>query len=295
MDSITHTLFGVGLYHGIKKEDMSKKERYVLLFTCIGASQIPDIDVVSQLWDQNGQYQMWHRGITHSIFLAPVWALLFAGISRIVFGIRGNRPFLISLLAVFIHITSDLLNAWGTGYFEPFSSVRLTAGTVPIIDFVIWIIFALAFVVARLYPVYKRTRIFRIAWTLIALHVAVQSVQGYVLYEKYQDKYEQVALSARFLPWHFTVVGKGTHHVDLINDSLFSKAHLVERLDSSDSTDLAPLFAANPKAKTLYDWSPFVVVEDNSDRIGIYDPRFYRNGASFLAEYMEQKPGRDQP
>lgn len=78
MDTITHTLFGVGLYHAVKKSEETKKEKQALLFTAIVGSQIPDIDVISQLWDQEGMYQMWHRGITHSLLLAPVWALLLS-------------------------------------------------------------------------------------------------------------------------------------------------------------------------------------------------------------------------
>ena len=42
----------------------------------------------------------------------------------------------------------------------------------------------------------------------------------------------------------------------------------------------------NPKAKTLTRWSPFIVVVDNDKQLGIFDPRLYRNGKSFLFEYM---------
>ncbi|WP_328211125.1 hypothetical protein [Brevibacillus centrosporus] len=34
---------------------------------------------------------------------------------------------------------------------------------------------------------------------------------------------------------------------------------------------------------------PFVVVVDNEEALGIYDPRFYRNGESFLYEAIEKK------
>ncbi|WP_342665000.1 metal-dependent hydrolase [Shimazuella kribbensis] len=152
MDTITHTLFGLGIYNGMNKEEMSRKTKYALLFTTIGASQIPDIDVISQLWDTAGQYQMWHRGITHSIFLVPIWALLFSLINRFIFGIKGMLSFFAALISVFIHNTSDLFNAWGTGYLEPFSSVRITLGTIPIVDFVIWFIFLMTFIITKVYP-----------------------------------------------------------------------------------------------------------------------------------------------
>ncbi|WP_400243667.1 metal-dependent hydrolase [Niallia sp. JL1B1071] len=288
MDTITHTLFGVGIYQSVNKEKRSKKEKYALLLTSIGASQIPDIDVISQLWDTTGQYQMWHRGITHSIFLAPIWALFFYIINRFIFKIKGIQSYFIALLAVFIHNTSDLFNAWGTGYLEPFSTVRLTFGTVPIVDLVIWFIFLLAFVTSKIYPKVKTHLIFRIGWVLIVLHIAIQSVQGSILYKNYYEDYQELALSASFIPWHFTIIGKNDDTVDIINDSLLSKAEFVERITSSSKADLDLLFAENPAAATLYKWSPFVVVVDDNNRIGIYDPRFYRNGESFLGEYLDK-------
>ncbi|MCM3361110.1 MULTISPECIES: metal-dependent hydrolase [Bacillaceae] len=288
MDTITHTLFGVGIYQSVNKEQMSKKEKYALLLTSIGASQIPDIDFISQLWDTTGQYQLWHRGITHSVFLAPIWALLFYIINRYIFKIKGIQSFFIALLAVFIHNTSDVFNAWGTGYLEPFSTVRLTFGTIPIVDLVIWFIFLLAFVATKIYPKVKTHLLFRIGWILIVLHIALQSIQGSILYKYYQEDYQDLALSASFIPWHFTIVGKNGDTVDIINDSLLSNAEFVERITSSNNVDLDLLFAENPAAATLYQWSPFVVVVEDNNRIGIYDPRFYRNGESFLGEYLEK-------
>ncbi|MDU1847544.1 MAG: metal-dependent hydrolase [Niallia nealsonii] len=288
MDTITHTLFGVGIYQSVNKEKMNKQQKYALLITSIGASQIPDIDVISQLWDTTGQYQMWHRGITHSIFLAPLWALFFYIINRFVFKTKGIQSYFIALLAVFIHNTSDVFNAWGTGYLEPFSSVRLTFGTVPIVDLVIWFIFLLTFIGSKLYPKVKTHVLFRIGWVLIVLHIAIQSIQGSILYKNYKTDYQDLALSASFVPWHFTVIGKNDNTIDIINDSLLTKADFVERITSSNEADLNLLFAENPAAATLYKWSPFVVVVDDNNRIGIYDPRFYRNGDSFLGEYWDK-------
>ncbi|WP_312093088.1 metal-dependent hydrolase [Niallia sp.] len=288
MDTITHTLFGFGIYQSVNKEKMSKKEKYALLITSIGASQIPDIDVISQFWDTTGQYQMWHRGITHSIFLAPIWALLFYIINRFIFKIKGFQSYFIALLAVFIHNTSDVFNAWGTGYLEPFSAVRLTFGTVPIVDLVIWFIFLLSFVASKVYPKVQTYLLFRIGWILIVLHIAVQSIQGSILYKKYKLDYQELALSASFIPWHYTIIGKNDDTIDIINDSLLTKAEFVERITSNNEVDLDLLFAENPAAATLYQWSPFVVVVDEKKRIGIYDPRFYRNGESFLGEYLDK-------
>lgn len=291
MDTITHTLFGIGIYKAVNKDNFSQSEKRALLVTAIAGSQIPDIDVISQWWDTNGQYQMWHRGITHSIALVPVWAFLLSLLTFLLFRIKSLHLFLIAAMAVFIHDTSDVFNAWGTGYLEPFSNARLTLGTVSIVDFVIWFIFLAVFLLSKKRRAWKEHQLYRMAWILIVLHVVVQSIQGYVLYEQYKPHYDQVALSADFIPWNYTIIGKKGETVELISDSLVTKKRLKEKLRSNEEADLSQLFAQNPKAKTLVEWSPFVVIEQTDERIGVYDPRFYRNGQSFLFEYIE----RNQP
>ncbi|MDZ5470500.1 metal-dependent hydrolase [Bacillus sp. 31A1R] len=287
MDSITHTLFGLALYGAVDKRDMDKRTKTAFLVTAVGASQIPDIDVISRFWDNEGLYQMWHRGITHSIFSTPIWAFLFYFISKLFWKVTDLRLLLLGWIAVVIHNTSDLFNAWGTGYLEPFSNIRVTFGTIPIIDFVFWVIIIAAFILSRKNntrsPIY-----FRAAWAFIMLHILIQSTQGYILYQQYEDDYEQVALSADFIPWNYSVITKDNDTVKIFKDNLFQKKTEQYSLSSSEEADLETLFKEKPEAKTLYQWSPFVVIVDDDNKLGIYDPRFYRNGQSFLFEYIEK-------
>ncbi|MDO3679514.1 metal-dependent hydrolase [Paenibacillus ehimensis] len=292
MDTITHTLFGLTLYGAVDKRGMTREEKRALLFTTVAGSQIPDIDVISSWWDTAGRYQMWHRGLTHSVFLVPVWAALLAGLSRLLWKTRGWRLFLIGCLAVFIHDTSDLFNAWGTGYFEPISTMRITFGTIPIVDLVFWALMLAGWLRVRI----RRTdrdrsphRVYRFVWMLMALYVGVQSVQGYALYKQASGQYEQVALSADFVPGVFTVIGKQGGTVDLLKGSVWTGVKPVAKLQSQENADLDRLFAANPKAKTLYEWSPFVVIVDDETRLGLYDPRFYWGGQSFLFEFIKKQ------
>ena len=287
MDSITHTLFGLALYGAVDKNHMEKSQKRAYLLTAVGASQIPDIDVISQLWDSEGLYQMWHRGITHSIFLTPLWAAFFLLLSFLLFKVKDAKLYFLGWLAVVIHNTSDLFNAWGTGYLEPFSNIRITFGTIPIIDFVFWVILGTAFAASKFNKV-KSPSYFKLAWVFIALHMIVQSVQGWMLYNQYEDNYEQIALSAGFIPWTYTVIAKNDSEVNIFQDTLFTERKLQYELSSAEDADLNGLFAEKPEAKTLTEWSPFVVIVDDGDRLGVYDPRFYRNGQSFLFEYIDK-------
>lgn len=291
MDTITHTLFGLSLYGAFDKQRMDKNSRKAYLLTAVGASQIPDIDVISRFWDTEGLYQMWHRGITHSVFLTPVWALLFLLLSFLLFKVKDKKLFLLGWLAVFIHNTSDLFNAWGTGYLEPFSAMRVTFGTIPIVDIVFWIIMTAAYFFTKRNKS-KSPFYFKMAWAFMLLHVVIQSTQGYLIYKQYDEKYEQVALSAEFIPWTYSVITKKDDEVTIFTDTLFTEKTTQYVLQSKEAADLDKLFSERPEAKTLYEWSPFVVLVDDDERLGLYDPRFYRNGQSFLFEYIEKNTER---
>ncbi|TWT25430.1 metal-dependent hydrolase [Planomicrobium sp. CPCC 101110] len=287
MDTITHTLFGLTLYGTVDKRELDKNHKCAYLLTAVGASLIPDIDVVSRLWDTAGQYQMWHRGITHSIFLTPLWAALLFLICMVIFKTRDKRLFWLGWLAVVIHDTSDLFNAWGTGYLEPFLSTRITFGTIPIVDLVFWFIMGTAFVLSKRNK-QKSPHYFKMAWAFMSLHLIIQSVQGLLIYNQYDEKYDEVALSANFVPWTYSVITKQDDTVTIFQDNLFQEEKEQYVLASKEDADLDYLFSQRPEAKTLYEWSPFVVVVDDGKRLGLYDPRFYRDGQSFLFEYIER-------
>ncbi|MDE0563583.1 metal-dependent hydrolase [Exiguobacterium sp. B2(2022)] len=286
MDTITHTLFGLTLYGAADKRDLQQHEKRALFVTTLVGSQIPDSDVISRLWDTEGMYQMWHRGITHSIFLVPLFALLIYILVRLLFQVTDIRYFWWALLSVFIHNTSDLFNAWGTGYFEPISDVRITFGVIPIVDFVYWGIFLVAWLVARKQEVRYKT--YRYAWSALVLYVAIQSAQGAYLYQAYADEHDEVALSASFIPTQFTVITKTDENVSLYKDSIYQEATLLYNLTSDEQVSLEPLFEANQEARTLTKWSPFVVIVANEERLGVFDPRFYDGKSSFLYEYIER-------
>lgn len=283
MDSITHTLFGLCLYGAQKKEQMTKEKKRAFLFTSLVASQIPDIDIISQFWDTDGMYQMWHRGITHSVFLVPVWALLIHALCFLIWKEKDVRLFGLAMIGVAIHDGSDVLNAWGTGFLEPFSTKRLTVGVVPIVDFVVWGIMLAGYIVARK----KRKtahRVFAAVWIGIAIHFSLQAGQGLYLQNQVKSQYDKVTLAAEFVPYTYAIIGKKGSQIEISQASVIGGMHLMDTLHSKEDTDLTPLFKGNPAAKTLVSWSPFVVVFEDEKEMGVFDPRFYDGEASFLEE-----------
>jgi len=289
MDTITHALFGLTLYGVIDKRAFQPELKKSVLAAAIVGSQIPDIDVISSLTETGKiMSQMWHRGLTHSVFLAPVWALLIWWLCRMLFKSKDALIYKISLVAVLIHIGTDALNSWGTGLLEPFSSVRVSIGAIPIVDVVFWVAILAGWLCAFFIKRWPSHYMLRAAWAVMAIHILAQTAQVYAIHREMGAQFEEMAVSASFIPGQFQAFGKLQGKVEIFAVSLFSGVSHVETLPSDDDADLKLLFEKNPRAEVLYAWSPFVVVVNNEQVLGIYDPRFYRNGNSFLAEYIEK-------
>jgi inner membrane protein len=129
------------------------------------------------------EYLLSHRGVTHSLILLPLWALLYAWILAKILrepdrkdGTAGWRSLYgVTALALAVHIAGDLITSFGTMIFEPFSKWRAALGTTFIID--LWfsgiIVAGLAFS-----AVFFRSRIPAVAATVVLCgYVGFQYVQ----------------------------------------------------------------------------------------------------------------------
>lgn len=287
MDTLTHTFMGATLYGAVHKEEENRSFKFSLLFSSITASNIPDSDVISQLWDSEGLYQMWHRGVTHSFFMVPIWAIIISVVCWSIWRVDFRKLFPVTFFAVLLHVLFDALNTWGTGLFEPFSQVRFSYGVIPIVDFVIWGMMAAGVIIIKTTKL-KPYLVFQWVWVFIFAHVMAQAAQGYAVYESAKGAYHEHVISASFVPGKFNVIGKKDGIVEIAEASAWSTAQMKHQLHTEDHVDLDPLFTQNKKAETLYRWAPFVVIVDNAEEMAIYDPRFFRNGSSFLYESIKK-------
>lgn len=289
MDTITHTLMGLTLNGTIDKKELSKNLRNSLFFASICGSNIPDLDFLYQFTEKGRiMYQMWHRGLSHSLIMAPFWALLIYFVSMFIWKVKDKKIYIIAFLSVLTHIFFDSLNSWGTGLYEPFSLRRVSFGVISIVDFIILLIMLGGFILTKLKPKTPRHKVYQYVWLIIFFHVFSQFIQGQIILNEVKNSYDQYTLTADFIPGSFTVIGKKGEMVEIYQKSLWKGEKKIATLYSKENIDLEPLFKQNPKAKVLYDWAPFVVVVEEENRIGIYDPRFYRDGKSFLFEYIEK-------
>ena len=107
------------------------------------AGAMPDIDVFFSLHGDYFDQLLSHRGITHSLFFAPVVGPALAWLvwrveSRRRPGQRDRRRLgvwtLALTLAIFSHPLLDFLTPYGTQLLLPFSNARFAVSAMPIID-----------------------------------------------------------------------------------------------------------------------------------------------------------------
>lgn len=99
------------------------------------AGAFPDLDFLVWFFGIT-PYLNYHRGITHSFLLMPVWSLLLAGLFSLISRRRYHwRAFyLVCLISLCVHICGDVITSYGTMVFAPFSDYKLAVPTTFILD-----------------------------------------------------------------------------------------------------------------------------------------------------------------
>jgi len=117
------SIFGHGIV-GFTLATLAKDKRLKWLVICaIGSSILPDIDVLTFYSGVPYEHPLGHRGFTHSILFAIIWAALL----MIIFG--KERKFLWFLVIFFSTLSHGILDAMttggrGVGFLIPFNHQR---------------------------------------------------------------------------------------------------------------------------------------------------------------------------
>ncbi len=147
MDTITHgiagALIGKAVFRG---EDMfaaspMNRGRIITWSLMLGAI-FPDSDVIRDFLSSDKLLIVtWHRSLTHSLVLLPLWTLLLAGITRAFANWRKwEAPSFAALGAIYAvgilsHILLDLVTTFGTMIWSPLDWSRPAWDLVFIVDF----------------------------------------------------------------------------------------------------------------------------------------------------------------
>ncbi len=133
MDTVTHIALGACLGEVLAGKKLGKKA----LLWGAAAQVMPDLDVVCSLWMDPSSSVLAHRGFTHSFLFAILFSALFAWlVQRRWGGPSTSFNFWWTFLSVqlFVHLILDGFNAYGTGWFEPFSHLRVSFNTLFVMD-----------------------------------------------------------------------------------------------------------------------------------------------------------------
>lgn len=139
MDSLTHIVLGACIGEAVAGKKLGKKS---LLLGAM-AQSVPDIDFITTFFLSDSADIVAHRGITHSIIFAIIATFLLSWAARHVFK-KLNLPwklwFLLFGINILVHIFIDGFNAYGIGWFEPFSPTRYSFHILFVADpfFSIW-------------------------------------------------------------------------------------------------------------------------------------------------------------
>ncbi len=135
MDTLTHALSGalLGRASAPVAGVLPVRRRVVVALL---AAAFPDTDVAIALFTDPLTYINLHRGVTHSLVLLPLWALLLGGLFSLLWRDRRHwRSYAgVAALGLGIHILGDVITSYGTQVFAPVSDYKAAIPTTFIID-----------------------------------------------------------------------------------------------------------------------------------------------------------------
>jgi len=215
------------------------------------AAAFPDIDVVVG-WAGEMAYLRHHRGVTHSLLLAPLWAWLLAWTMSPWFAPTRAQPggwkslYVIALGAIVIHIAGDWITQFGTMLLAPLSDARFGLGAMFIIDLVFSGVLLAGLVGAAVWPRRRWPAVFGLAlacgWVALAWDARGDAIeQG----RRYAQRAGLTAVEVEAMPrpaspfnWTVAVFDGERYHVAHLNtrrtEPLVAMAddHLIRRFSA---------------------------------------------------------------
>ena len=122
MDTLTHGLIGAVAARSCCKSDRQKP--YWLIAAL--AAAFPDLDYLLFWIDPYQFITEWHRGLSHSLLMLPVWACLLSTVFFLM--MKRREPFAVLFaycsLGLLTHIAFDLITIYGVQLFAPLNNQR---------------------------------------------------------------------------------------------------------------------------------------------------------------------------
>ncbi len=152
MDSITHTIVGIGIAGTAIGLFPSLEGKIIEVgIVAIAASNLPDLDVVVKMISDE-YYLRIHRGLSHKIYFWFIESFILAGLLFNIISISFVSIFMISLVCIAVHVFLDVGNSYGTQvYKEKWYSWNLTHSVDPAVILLFLTAIALKFYVKGIF------------------------------------------------------------------------------------------------------------------------------------------------
>ncbi|MDX1375651.1 MAG: metal-dependent hydrolase [Burkholderiales bacterium] len=176
MDTLTHALSGALAARASAPASAPLRSVPRRVAAGFFACAAPDLDFVIGFVGPI-EFLQFHRGVTHSLVMLPLWALLLAWLlAKLLREPGGWRAlFGVCALALCVHIVGDVITSFGTMVFAPLSNWRASIGTTFIIDPWFTGVIVAGLLAAALF---RRTRLPAVAaGALLAGYIGLQWVQ----------------------------------------------------------------------------------------------------------------------
>ena len=200
MDNLTHSLTGAlaaklieTTFPALAEEPSEQRKKFWLL---VGSANFPDIDVALGLLGDPILAIQHHRGLTHSLLFAPIFALLPA----MFFFILGKRKnfkifWFYGLIGILVHIFFDLITPFGTQLFMPLSTARFSLDLMFIIDPFFTGILGLTLLLGKIFKPPRRSFLFGGVF-FAGLYLLLEVVNHHRAYQRIEAALQRDGIAA---------------------------------------------------------------------------------------------------
>jgi len=257
LDNLTHGITGVGIAY--MAQELVNAPQPGLVMTALIASQLPDLDVIIGSRNKTA-YLKHHRGSSHSLLLAPVFAFLTA------LGVKVFTPesnfwllFLVSFLSLGLHLFFDLLNAYGTKLLWPITNRRYAWDVLMIIDPLIIVLFSIGLIV---YIVGNEKGFLFSLYPFLALYILRMVKFRFKAKEYLLKVFRNYKNFSLFPPlwgwrrWNFIVQKGEVFYLGQV-DVYSGKVKVKEELCQEEECSLVLATKNNPEVKVFLDFARF--------------------------------------
>ncbi|MDZ7265936.1 MAG: metal-dependent hydrolase [candidate division KSB1 bacterium] len=281
MDNLTHSLTGA---LAAKAMEVTKPEFFAdpgfkrkAFWLLVVSANLPDLDVALGAFQDPIFAMQHHRGLTHSLVFAPVFALAPAALF---YFWKKLAPFqtawLLALLGTLLHIFFDVITAYGTQILAPLSSSRYALDWMFIIDPWFTGLLAAVLLLARLRPANRR-RIVLAGSVLVLFYLGAEMINHQIARHRMAKALQQAGVQATKI----TALPQPL--------SLFRWMGLAQTADGARQAYMSNRRPAEPLTLTVYENAQD---EFAARALQIPESRWYLHFARFPWVHSEQRDGR---